>query len=112
MIAYCGLKCSECSAYLATQNDSDEEREKVAKMWGKLFKTEFKKEDVSCDGCHENSQLSVHCKVCPVRLCGKEKEVETCAHCDDYMCETLDGLLNMIGVTPARQNLEKIRETL
>jgi len=33
MIAYCGLICTECPGYIATQKDSDEEREKVAKLW-------------------------------------------------------------------------------
>ena len=35
IIAYCGLICSECPAYIATQKDSDEERKKVAEKWSK-----------------------------------------------------------------------------
>lgn len=30
LIAYCGLNCEECKAYIATVNDDDELREKVA----------------------------------------------------------------------------------
>ncbi|MCK4571680.1 DUF3795 domain-containing protein, partial [candidate division WOR-3 bacterium] len=33
MIAYCGIICTECPAFLATQKDDDEERKKVAEMW-------------------------------------------------------------------------------
>ena len=32
-IAYCGLDCEKCEAYIATQNDDDDLRAKVAKEW-------------------------------------------------------------------------------
>jgi hypothetical protein len=32
MISFCGLTCTECPAFLATQKDDDQEREKVAKL--------------------------------------------------------------------------------
>ncbi len=33
MIACCGLNCSKCKAYLATQEDNDVKRAEVAKKW-------------------------------------------------------------------------------
>ena len=36
MIAYCGLDCEKCDAYLATINDDQMLREKTAKLWAKL----------------------------------------------------------------------------
>ncbi len=36
MIAYCGLDCGKCDAYLATINDDQELREKTAKLWAEL----------------------------------------------------------------------------
>ena len=33
MIAYCGLDCRKCDAYLATINDDQALREKTAKQW-------------------------------------------------------------------------------
>lgn len=38
MIAFCGLTCTECPAFIATQKDDDKERKKVAKVWSKDFK--------------------------------------------------------------------------
>ena len=38
MTAYCGLNCTECPTYLATQKDDDKLRDKVAKQWSKQFK--------------------------------------------------------------------------
>ena len=36
MIAYCGLDCESCDAYLATVNDDQELRKKTAKLWVEL----------------------------------------------------------------------------
>lgn len=36
MIAYCGLDCEKCDAYLATINDDQALREKTAKLWSEL----------------------------------------------------------------------------
>jgi len=30
MIAFCGLNCTECPAFIATRKDDDEERKKVS----------------------------------------------------------------------------------
>lgn len=36
LIAYCGLDCEKCDAYLATINDNQDLRKKTAKLWAKL----------------------------------------------------------------------------
>ncbi len=51
MIAFCGIVCTECPAFLATQKDDHNERMKVAELWSKEFKAEIKPEDINCDGC-------------------------------------------------------------
>lgn len=33
MIAYCGMDCSKCEGYLATQENSDTKRKEVAEKW-------------------------------------------------------------------------------
>ena len=38
MIAYCGLDCGKCDAYLATIHDDQALREKTAKLWAQLNK--------------------------------------------------------------------------
>lgn len=50
MIAFCGLTCTECLAFIATREDNDKKKEKVAKIWSKEFKCEIKPEDINCDG--------------------------------------------------------------
>ena len=108
MISYCGLLCNECPAFLATQNNDDLLREKVAKKWSKMFGFDLKAEDVNCDGCQSASnRLIGHCQTCAIRKCGMEKQVENCAHCDDYGCHTLESFIQYIP--HARKKLEEIR---
>jgi hypothetical protein len=37
MIAFCGLDCSKCDAYLATQNDRNAQRLETAENWSKRY---------------------------------------------------------------------------
>ena len=111
MIAYCGLICTECTAYLATQKDDDSERQKVAEDWSKLFNTKIEPQDISCDGClSEGGRLYKHCITCPIRNCGLERGVKNCAYCDDYACQKLIEWFS--SVPSAKITLDKIREGL
>jgi len=51
MVAVCGLNCNECGAFLATKENDDQKRAKVAQEWSRLFKVEVKPEDINCEGC-------------------------------------------------------------
>ena len=111
MVAFCGITCTECPAFLATQKDDNGERKKVAELWSKQFKVEIKPEDVNCDGClSESGRLFGHCKVCEIRKCGQEKRVKNCACCDDYACEKLNNFIDQ--VPDAKTTLEEIRKNL
>jgi hypothetical protein len=108
MIAFCGLLCSECGAFLATSSDDDEKRAEVAKLWSKEYKTELKPEDINCGGClSEGENLFNYSKVCEIRQCGKEKGVLNCARCDEYSCEKLEKFFQM--VPEAKERLDEIK---
>lgn len=108
MIAFCGLLCSKCGAFLATREDDDEKRTEVAKLWSKEYNTELKPEDINCDGClSEGENLFNYCKVCEIRQCGKEKGALNCAYCDEYSCEKLEKFFQM--VPEAKERLDEIR---
>ncbi|MEW6554454.1 MAG: DUF3795 domain-containing protein [Actinomycetota bacterium] len=91
MISFCGLDCSECPAYRATQAGDMEELARVAKEWSEQFKMEIPPESILCDSCKsgEGARRSGYCDTCQVRICALEGGVVTCAHCDEYGCETL-----------------------
>jgi len=91
MIAVCGLDCNECGAFLATKENDDQKRAKVAQEWSKLFKVDISPEDINCDGCQSTGGLVFnYCNVCEIRKCGKEKGVMNCGYCDVYPCGKID----------------------
>jgi hypothetical protein len=111
MIAYCGLVCTDCPAFVATQKDDDSERERVAETWSKEYQADVKPEDINCDGClSENGRHFSYCSVCEIRKCGRDRGVMNCAFCDEYACEKLTGFFGM--APEARLTLDEIRERL
>jgi len=87
MIAYCGLDCSGCPTFLATQNDDDAAREKIYSM---KFGFNFKPEEINCDGCLSvGGKLLGYCQSCEIRKCCREKTLDNCATCDEQPCGKL-----------------------
>ena len=91
MIAYCGLDCARCDAYLATVNDDDALREKTAKLWSELNGIEILPCQINCEGCRMNGAKTVFCdSLCGIRQCAMKKGYETCGDCPDMeTCGTL-----------------------
>ena len=111
MISFCGLVCTECPAFIATQNNDEEALKRVAAQWSQQFNASIAAEDCICDGCLAfEGRLSSHCHQCKIRACGVEKKVQNCAYCDDYACEKLE---DFFGFAPeAKATLDAIRQGL
>ena len=94
IVACCGLVCSGCSAYIATQADDAAALERVAAQWREEYNApDITIESVICDGCVAASHRHCgHWHECNIRICGAERSVANCAHCDDYACGKLEGL--------------------
>lgn len=108
MIAYCGLVCTECPAYLATLEDDDDQRRKVAENWSRDYNADIKPEDINCEGCLPGRSVYFsHCNVCEIRACGTSRGLQNCAYCDDFACERLEPFLE--AVPDARGRLTQIR---
>ena len=110
-LAYCGLNCAECPAYLATLNNDSDLRASTQEKWNT---TEYPVtlEDINCEGCKANSGIHFKwCNQCAVRGCASKRGVESCAHCDEYICGTLTKWLSQTG-DEAKERLEKIRDAL
>ena len=90
MIACCGLVCSSCPTFLATQKDDDALREKTAAFYAKQYGLNFKPEEINCDGClSEGGKLIGYCQTCEIRKCCREKGLDNCASCSEQPCEKL-----------------------
>ena len=104
IIAYCGLNCSDCQAYIATQENDTGKLESLALEW---YQVEDNSTFCLCDGCNTEGRKNAHCSDCAVRACALSHEVANCAHCPEYGCETLIGFFQQIPA--AKENLEQIR---
>jgi hypothetical protein len=110
IIAFCGIVCSECPAFIATKNDDDNKRRETAKLWSERYKAEIKPEDINCTGCLSEEKVIGHCKVCEIRKCGRGKKVKNCAYCNEYVCEKLDNFFKM--APEIKTALDKIKKGL
>ncbi len=108
MLGFCGLDCSGCEGFLATQADDDEMRAETAKKWSAMYDTYISAESINCDGCKSEGRKFFYCEnLCQIRKCCIEKSLETCAACSSYIC---DKLQSFIDIAPeAGKALEGLR---
>ncbi|MBN2348644.1 MAG: DUF3795 domain-containing protein [Bacteroidales bacterium] len=112
-IAYCGLKCDSCPIHLVTleQDKSVQQTKKksIAEECFKLYGINLKTEDITdCDGCRADSgRLFSGCKNCKIRKCARQKNIESCAYCSNYICNILREHLSHDPTAQSR--LEEIR---
>lgn len=107
-IAICGLNCETCEARLATVNDDNTLRKKVAKEWSQLNGVEITPEMINCDGCRIDGVKTVYCdSLCPIRQCALAKGCPTCGSCAEM--ETCGKVGMVIGNNAeALSNLNRI----
>ncbi|MGE5417964.1 MAG: DUF3795 domain-containing protein [Acidobacteriota bacterium] len=89
MMSYCGLLCNECPAYVATINNDEEQRKKIAAEWSKTYEHTFQAADINCQGCRSKVTIG-YCKTCEIRACGTEKGLNDCSVCENFGCDKLE----------------------
>lgn len=87
-VAYCGLICNECPAYIVTREGNTEKKRELAREWSNNS-YQLSADDISCEGCigEEGKQISRFCRECPIRQCAVKKTVTNCAYCTEYPCD-------------------------
>ena len=96
MIAYCGLDCEKCDAYLATVNDDRALREKTAKLWAELNQAPILPEHINCEGCRVDGIKTVYCDhLCAIPQCALKRGVAACGDCQELeSCRTVGAVLS------------------
>jgi hypothetical protein len=103
----CGLVCSECPAYVATQTNDTAKAAATAKEWSQQFGIDVAVEHVWCDGCTAAGRKCAHCAECEIRSCATGRGLATCAPCADYPCKQLEGFFGMVPM--AKATLDRLR---
>jgi hypothetical protein len=112
MTAFCGIDCSKCEGYIATQSNDRKAIESIAEKWRKQYNSEeITAESVMCDGCTKDGRKSGYCNsMCTIRQCAIKKAVQNCAYCADYdSCNELKTFFAYPGTSEAKAALDTIR---
>ena len=108
IIGRCGIICSECPAYIATQANDRAALERMAKEASKQLNRSITAEAGMCDGCLTTTGRIGQCvSECEVHACAVERDVLSCAYCDEYGCAKITGFLK--EMPEAKATLEEIR---
>ena len=108
IVAVCGIICSECDAYLATQANDMAWLARIAASWNEEYKANFTAEAIPCDGClATEGRLCSHCFECKTRACAIEHGVVSCAYCADFGCDTFNAHMNYAS-PEQRQRMETL----
>ncbi len=113
IVAYCGLVCSDCPAYVATQSNDPAALERVAAQWRQEFDSpDITADSILCDGCLgvNGGRRIGYCDTCQIRACALERDVVNCAYCSEYACDKLEGFF--AHAADARTVLDEIRAGL
>ena len=92
IIARCGYRCDLCPAY-KTNLKSEADKKQMCDAWAKYLDSDIPPETITvCDGCLEGDGDPT----CTVRLCAIEKDIENCAHCEQFECDKIKSKMNFV----------------
>ena len=106
IVAPCGIVCTDCPAYLATQANDLEKLQEVAEQWSSEDQP-YEAKDLVCDGCFSN-RVYTWCAECEVRECAIQKGYSVCSICSMYPCDRLNDVWNSFTST----SIDDCRNTL
>lgn len=104
LLAPCGLYCGVCGVYMASRDNNEPLKEKLAGAYG------VTPDQIACNGCL-SAQRFVYCQTCGIRTCAMENNHEGCHQCDTFPCNLIDAFPVPVGKkvilrsVPARKKL-------
>ncbi|MBN1355991.1 DUF3795 domain-containing protein [bacterium] len=88
MIGYCGYSCHLCAA----RSEDPAVRQKLVDGWRRIFGHQhYTAENVYCEGCGSDGKVAD--LQCQARSCARDKNLESCALCDEFPCKKVGHLL-------------------
>ena len=97
VLGTCGIVCSECAAYKATQAGDAAAISEIAVEWSQRYGANIPPASVWCDGClSTGDRRCSHTHQCAIRACVLNRGLATCADCDDYGCDKLTSFFQFV----------------
>ncbi len=87
-LSLCGFRCDLCLAYKPNIEAHPENRQALSDGWYKYFGFRLPPDAIFCEGCSAHSTTTLD-RDCPVRPCVIAHKLPNCAHCEDYVCDSL-----------------------
>jgi hypothetical protein len=92
IIARCGYKCSLCLIYRENLKKDPQNRRKFRDGVDKYYGDKLTLEECYCDGCmaNDSENPALVTQDCEVRPCVITRNIDNCAYCVQYPCQTLE----------------------
>ncbi len=92
IIARCGYKCSLCLIYRENLKKDPQNRRKFRDGVDKYYGDKLTLEECYCDGCmaNDSENPALVTQDCEVRPCVIARNIDNCAYCVQYPCQTLE----------------------
>ena len=88
IVTRCGYRCDLCLAYRPNVEANPGNRQTLSDGWFRYFGFRIPPEGIVCDGCMAENPRLIDSQ-CPVRPCVIARKLDTCAQCDEYVCDKL-----------------------
>jgi hypothetical protein len=90
MMSACGVRCSECPAYLGNVRGVGHQQRTEA-AWKRIYGLNESAENIACGGCLAPDDQVFHtCRAGKARLCCHSKNFNPCAECPVERCPDLE----------------------
>lgn len=87
-MSMCGYRCDQCKANGDNIVEKDE-RDAISRVWHKYYDITIEPIEIYCDGCNCMAKDADRMDSdCPVRACVLNRDINSCAECDEWPCET------------------------
>ena len=96
LLSPCGLYCGVCGIRTAYLSGNPKFIDAMAKTYG------VRSDEIKCDGCF-SSEPFVYCRMCPIKSCILEKQLDGCHLCDEWPCERVESF----PFAPAKSEMKR-----
>lgn len=103
LVPPCGLYCGVCSIRLATVDENQKFKERLAPVYG------VTPEQIHCRGCLSDT-VFVLCHQCSIKTCVGQRGYEGCHECGDFPCSHIDSFPIPVGKKVIMRAIPQWRE--